>query len=124
MAARSKGDAEQLRRLARALYFSNETIEWFLASSGAAQLRAVSGLIGYEMDVRERNKRSRLYRRAKFPQVKSFEGYDFSQVASRTATAWTTSRACRSSMRPRTSCSTGRPGAARRTWPSRSAAHA
>ena len=81
MAVRSKGDAEQLRRLARALYFSNETIEWFLASSSAAQLRAVSDLIGYEMDVRERNKRSRLYRRAKFPQVKSFEGYDFSQVA-------------------------------------------
>ena len=81
MAARSKGDAEQLRRLARALYFSNETIEWFLASSSAAQLRAVSDLIGYEMDVRERNKRSRLYRRAKFPQVKSFDGYDFSQVA-------------------------------------------
>ncbi len=42
---------------------------------------AVSDLIGYEMDVRERNKRSRLYRRAKFPQVKSFDGYDFSQVA-------------------------------------------
>ena len=62
MAVRSKGDAEQLRRLARALYFSNETIEWFLASSGAAQLRAVGDLIGYEMDVRERNKRSRLYR--------------------------------------------------------------
>lgn len=81
MAVRSKGDAEQLRRLARALYFSNETIEWFLASSGAAQLRAVSDLIGYEMDVRERNKRSRLYRRATFPQVKSFDGYDFSQVA-------------------------------------------
>ena len=81
MAVRSKGDAEQLRRLARALYFSNETIEWFLASSGAAQLRAVGDLIGYEMDVRERNKRSRLYRRAKFPQVKSFDGYDFSQVA-------------------------------------------
>lgn len=81
MAVRSKGDAEQLRRLARALYFGNETIERFLASSGAARLRAVGDLIGYEMDVRERNKRSRLYRRAKFPQVESFDGYDFSQVA-------------------------------------------
>ena len=81
MAARSKGDAEQLRRLARALYFGNETIERFLASSSAARLRAVGDLIGYEMGVRERNKRSRLYRRAKFPQVKSFDGYDFSQVA-------------------------------------------
>ena len=81
MAVRSRDDADQLRRLARTLYFSNETIEWFLASSNAAQLRAVSDLIGYEMDVRERNKRSRLYRRAKFPQVKSFDGYDFSQVS-------------------------------------------
>lgn len=126
MAVRSKGDAEQLRRLARALYFGNETIEWFLASSSAAQLRAVSDLIGYEMDVRERNKRSRLYRRAKFPQVKSFDGYDFSQVAFPDGYGVDDlkSRACRSSMRPRTSCSMGRPGAARRTWPSRSAAHA
>ena len=57
MAVRSRDDADQLRRLARTLYFSNETIEWFLASSNAAQLRAVSDLIGYEMDVRERNKR-------------------------------------------------------------------
>ena len=81
MAVKSKDGADQLRRLARMLYFSNETIEWFLASSNAAQLRAVSDLIGYEMDVRERNKRSRLYRRAKFPQVKSFDGYDFSQVS-------------------------------------------
>lgn len=81
MAVRSKNDAEQLRRLARTLYFSNETVEWFLASSNAAQLRAVSDIIGYEVDVRERNKRSRLFRRAKFPQVKSFDGYDFSQVS-------------------------------------------
>ena len=81
MAARSKDDAERLRRLARALYFSNETIERFLTSANAARLRAVGDLIGYEMDVRERNRRSRLYRRAKFPQLKSFDGYDFSQVA-------------------------------------------
>ena len=33
------------------------------------------------MAVREEAKRARLFRRAKFPQVKSFEGYDFSQVA-------------------------------------------
>lgn len=82
MAVRSKGDAEQLRRLARALYFSNETIEWFLASSGAAQLRAVGDLIGYEMDVRERNKRSRLYRRAKFSQVAFPDGYGVDDLKS------------------------------------------
>lgn len=81
MAIRSKDDAEQLRRLARMLYFSNDTVEWFLSSSNAAQLRAVSDLISHEMEIRERNKRARLYRRAKFPQVKSFDEYDFSQVS-------------------------------------------
>ena len=78
MAIRSKDDAEQLRRLARMLYFSNDTVEWLLSSSNAAQLRAVSDLISHEMEIRERNKRARLYRRAKFPQVKSFDEYDFS----------------------------------------------
>ena len=67
--------------LARRLYVSNDTIDWFLSSSNAAQLRAVSELIEHEMAVREEAKRARLFRRAKFPQVKSFEGYDFSQVA-------------------------------------------
>lgn len=80
MAIRSKDDAEQLRERARSMYFSNETVDWFLGSASAAQLRAVMDLLEYELDVRERNKRARLYRRAKFPQVKSFEGYDFSEV--------------------------------------------
>ncbi len=80
MAIRSKDDAESLRALARKLYFSNETVDWFLAAANAAQLRIVSELIEHEMEVRERSKRARLYRRAKFPQVKSFDGYDFSQV--------------------------------------------
>lgn len=80
MAIRSKDDAAELRRLARMMYFSNETIGAFLESATAAEARCVSELIASELDVRERNKRARLYRRAKFPQVKSFEGYDFSQV--------------------------------------------
>lgn len=81
MAIRSKGDAAELRRLARAMYFSNETVEAFLESATASEARCVSGLISSELAVRERNKRARLYRRARFPQVKSFEGYDFSQVS-------------------------------------------
>lgn len=80
MPVRSKSDAETLRGLARSLYFSNDTIEWFLAEANAAQLRSVVGMIEHELGVRERNRRARLYRRARFPQVKSFEGYDFSQV--------------------------------------------
>ena len=38
MPVRSKSDAETLRGLARSLYFSNDTIDWFLAEANAAQL--------------------------------------------------------------------------------------
>ena len=81
MGARSRGDAERFRALAKRMFFSNETVEAFLSGSSAAQVRSAADLIGREMEVRERNKRERLYRKAAFPQVKSFEGYDFSQVA-------------------------------------------
>lgn len=80
MAIRSKGDADQLRESARSMYFSNETLDWFLDNANAAQLRAVMDILRFELDVRERNKRAKLYRRAKFPQIKSFEGYDFAEV--------------------------------------------
>lgn len=81
MDIRSRDDAERFRALAKKMLFSNETIEQFLASSSAAQVRCAAELISREQAVRERNKRARLYRKAAFPQVKSFEGYDFSQVA-------------------------------------------
>lgn len=80
MTIRSKSDAEALRASARSMYFSNITIDWFLETASAAQLRCVCDLIAHEMTVRESNKRARLYRRARFPQIKSFEGYDFSQL--------------------------------------------
>ncbi len=41
----------------------------------------MSELIAHEKAVREESKRARLFRRARFPQEKSFEGYDFSLVA-------------------------------------------
>lgn len=81
MGIRSKNDAEQFRLLAKKMFFSNETIERFLAASSASQVRSVADFIAYEQEVRERNKRARLYRKASFPQVKSFDDYDFSQVA-------------------------------------------
>ena len=108
MAIRSKGDAERMRALARRLYISNDTIDWFLSSSNAAQLRAVSELIEHEMAVREESKRARLFRRAKFPQVKSFEGYDFSQVAFPDGYGVDDLKSLSSSKPRRTSCSTGR----------------
>lgn len=81
MALRSRDDAAELRKLARSLHFSNEVIDSFLESAAAAEARCVSGLMTAELEARERNKRARLHRRARFPQVKSLEGYDFSQVA-------------------------------------------
>lgn len=81
MGIRNRDDAERFRALAKKMLFSNETIEQFLASSSATQVRCAAELISREQAVRERNKRARLYRKAAFPQVKSFEGYDFSQVA-------------------------------------------
>lgn len=81
MAIRSKEDAASLRSLARSMYFSNESIDSFLGSATAAEARCVADFISHELGVRARNKRERLYRRAAFPQPKSAEGYDFSQVS-------------------------------------------
>ena len=72
MAVRSKADAGQFREKARSMYFSNETIDWFLENSSAAQMRCVADLLEGELSDRERNKRVRLFRRATFasqPQV-------------------------------------------------------
>jgi DNA replication protein DnaC len=44
-------------------------------------MRAVTGLIEDELEVRERHKRERFMHKARFPVIKSFDGYDFSQVS-------------------------------------------
>lgn len=73
--------AERLRALARSMYFSNEVIDAFAESATPGQAKAVCDMIAHEAEVRERRKRGRLFRKAKFPAPKSFEGYDFSQVS-------------------------------------------
>ena len=80
MSIRKKEDIARFSSLAKRMYFSNETIENFLADQSAASAYCVCELIEKELAVRERNKRLRLFRKAAFPQVKSFEGYDFIQV--------------------------------------------
>ena len=77
----SKDETTRLKALMHTMFFSAETIERFLGSATAGQARALVSLIEDEAAVRERRKRERLMRKAKFPQVKSFEGYDFSEVA-------------------------------------------
>ena len=78
---RSLDETHAVRALMRSMYFSNGTIDGFLATATAGQVSAVRGLIASELELRDRRKRERLVRKARFPQVKSFEGYDFSQVA-------------------------------------------
>lgn len=81
MANMQRGAAHELfRSQARMMYFSNETIEAFLESAPLARVRAISDMISLELDVRQRRKKERLFRKARFPMVKSIEGYDFSQV--------------------------------------------
>lgn len=79
--AKTKGDIQAFRGLARSMYFSNESIDWFVQEASAGQLDMASRLIAAEQQARSRRKRERLFRKATFPQVKSFEGYDFSQVS-------------------------------------------
>ena len=74
-------EAREFKDKARMMYFSNEVIDRFCATATPGQLAAAAAMLDDEQGVRERRKRDRLFRKAKFPQVKSFEGYDFSQVS-------------------------------------------
>lgn len=81
MAYIKQDEATALRALMRAMYFSNDTVDRFLATATAGQVAAVTAMITSELELRDRRKRERLVRKAKFPQMKSFDGYDFSQIA-------------------------------------------
>lgn len=70
-----------LRDKARAMLFSNSVVEEFAAEATLAELRAVEGLLSRQMEVRAANQLDRRMRKAKFPAVKSLDGYDFSQIA-------------------------------------------
>lgn len=80
MAVRSRDDTQALRELARTMFFSNATVDEYLARSSAAQARAVCAFIEIEQRNRAANKHSKLMRKAKFPAVMGFDGYDFSKV--------------------------------------------
>lgn len=81
MAYLKADEMDAFRRLARKMFFSKETVEDFLSTATAGQVTAVTGMIENELDSRERHKRERLLRKARFPQVKSFEAFDYSQVS-------------------------------------------
>lgn len=81
MAYLKQDEIMAVKGLMRAMYFSNDTADAFLSTATTGQITAVSSLISSELELRDRRKRERLVRKARFPQMKSFEGYDFSQVA-------------------------------------------
>lgn len=67
MAPKPKSDLATFRELARSMYFSNESCDWFCEEATAGQLRMACALIEHEQRVRERRKRERLFRKAAFP---------------------------------------------------------
>lgn len=72
---------EALRSDARQMLFSNEVIDSFIAGSTLAELRVVAALLSHQMEVRGRNQLEKRMRRARFPAMKTFSAYDFSQIS-------------------------------------------
>lgn len=65
---------------ARSLLVSKATISWFLETAAPGQLAACSGTLAREPGSRERSKRARQLRQARFPVPKAVEGFDWSNV--------------------------------------------
>ena len=81
MAYVEQEDANTFKGLVRCMCFSTDTVEMFSSSAAAGQIGAVNSMICHERMVRESRRRERLVRKARFPQIKSFNGCDFTQIA-------------------------------------------
>jgi DNA replication protein DnaC len=71
----------EFKALAKTLCFSHETIDHTLDTASVEALSAIGAMIEYEQVVREKNKKARLLKRAKFPTMKSVDGYSFDNVS-------------------------------------------
>jgi DNA replication protein DnaC len=76
----AKTDLDLLRARARGLFLSRSTIDSTLEWATPRQIEAIDRLLATELDNRETAKHGRLMRRARFPVVKSLDGYDFANV--------------------------------------------
>lgn len=65
---------------ARSPLVSKATVAWFLETATPGQLAACSGMLARELESRERSRRARLLRQARFPVPKAVEGFDWSNV--------------------------------------------
>ena len=73
-------DTDLLRTRARSLFISSATIESTLDWATPRQTEAINRMLETELANRQAAKHERLMRRARFPVVKSIEGYDFTNV--------------------------------------------
>ncbi|MDR3307305.1 MAG: IS21-like element helper ATPase IstB [Coriobacteriales bacterium] len=77
----SSTHGQQIKEAGRQLMLSNHTLDEYAAKATPRQAEFLLGLFGCELGYRDENKRRRLRRRATFPSVKSFAGYDWSEVS-------------------------------------------
>ena len=78
MSARTELEA-RARAAFRAVMLSNHTAEKFASEAAARGLRLICEVFDEEVAWREKSKRGRLLKRARFPVPKTFEGYDWSR---------------------------------------------
>lgn len=72
--------ADAFRLAARALFFSNDTVNEFLLNATPGQLNACKAMFESELAHRELAKKERLLRQAKFPVPKSLDTFDWTHV--------------------------------------------
>lgn len=72
--------ADELREAARALFLSNDTVDWTLANASADQVAACVSMLRHELERRAENKIARMLREAHFPVPKSLDTFDWSVV--------------------------------------------
>lgn len=80
MSGDRKSIESSLRASARAMLFSNDVVDGFVEGATLAEMRTVEALLSRQMEVRASNQLARRMRKARFPAIKSLDGYDFSQV--------------------------------------------
>lgn len=65
----------------RQIMLSNGTIQAILDNATMGQLDYLSSIISHELLLRERSRRARYIKKATFPTLKTFDGYDFNSIA-------------------------------------------
>ena len=74
---------ERLRADARSLFISTATIDDTLSWATPRQIDAIGRMLRCELDNRDTAKRERLLRRARFPVMKTLDGYDYTRAHAR-----------------------------------------